>query len=101
MYKLLYTVYIRDGNGPGRPRAGPENPGPRALRAEMGLMIFHLKPNSYFHTEHGERKTELGSFQFIIPRTDAWSNILFSMGKLKFAQLSIFIRARCSVPRAD
>ena len=24
-------------------RAGPENPGPRALRAETGLMIFHLR----------------------------------------------------------
>ena len=34
---------IRDGNGPGRPRAGPENPGPRALRAETGLMIFYLR----------------------------------------------------------
>ena len=27
--------------GPGR--AGPENPGPRALRAETGLMIFLFK----------------------------------------------------------
>ena len=27
----------------GRPRAGPENPGLRALRAETGLMIFHLR----------------------------------------------------------
>ena len=40
----------RDGNGPGRPRAGPENPGPRALRAlraETGLMIFYFKSPPY------------------------------------------------------
>ena len=42
MYEIEY-VGIRDGNGPGRPRAGPENPGPRALRAETGLMIFYLR----------------------------------------------------------
>ena len=30
-------------HGPGRPRAGPENPGPPALRAETGLMIFYLR----------------------------------------------------------
>ena len=35
-------VGTRDGHGPGRPRAGPgragpENPGPRAVRAETGL----------------------------------------------------------------
>ena len=43
-------VYVKDGKtGPG-PRAetgraglGPENPGPRALRAETGLMIFYLR----------------------------------------------------------
>ena len=33
-------------------------------------------------------------------RTHDRSNILFSMGKLKFAQLSIFIRAPFSVLRA-
>ena len=33
-------VQARDHNVPGCPRAGPENPGPRALRAETGLMIF-------------------------------------------------------------
>ena len=42
LQRILNNV-IRDGNGPGRPRAGPENPGPRALRAETGLMIFHLR----------------------------------------------------------
>ena len=36
-------IFIRDGNEPGRPRARPENPGLRALRAETGLMIFHLR----------------------------------------------------------
>ena len=40
-----YTVVTRDGHGPGGPRAGagragPENPGPRAVRAETGLKIF-------------------------------------------------------------
>ena len=34
------NVKIRDDNGPGRPRAGPENPGPRALWAETGLKLF-------------------------------------------------------------
>ena len=29
--------------GPGRAGLGPENPGPRALRAETGLMIFYLR----------------------------------------------------------
>ena len=111
MYKLLYTVYIRDDNGPGRPRAGPKNPGPQALRAEMGLMILHLKPNSYFHTEQGawsteKRRTQNGARIISIhnstyKRMIIWSNILFPMGKLKFAELSIFIRAPCSVPRAD
>ena len=58
MIKGKYTIHIRyfcisyvptrDGNGPGRPRAGsgwagPENPGPRALRAETGLKIFYLR----------------------------------------------------------
>ena len=33
-------LWVRDGNGPGRPWAGPENSGPRALRAETGLMFF-------------------------------------------------------------
>ena len=36
-------VDSRDGNGPGRPRAGPENPGPRASQAETGLKFFYLK----------------------------------------------------------
>ena len=31
----------RAARGPSR--AGPENPGPRALRAETGLMNFHLR----------------------------------------------------------
>ena len=40
-----YTLGTRDGHGPGGPRAGagragPENPGPRAVRAETGLKIF-------------------------------------------------------------
>ena len=29
--------------GPKRAGPGPENPGPRALRAETGLMIFYLR----------------------------------------------------------
>ena len=38
-------VTLRGGHGPGGPRAGagragPENPGPRAVRAETGLKIF-------------------------------------------------------------
>ena len=37
--KRIYII-IRDGHGPGRPRAGPANPGPRAVRAETGLKIF-------------------------------------------------------------
>ena len=36
-------VLVRDGNGPGRPRTEPENPGPRALQAETGRMIFYLR----------------------------------------------------------
>ena len=54
-------------------------------------------------TEHGARSTEHGPFQFILPRRDhaiAWSNILFTMGKLEFPQLSFFVRAACSVLRA-
>ena len=49
-YLEQYTLYsigiwIRDGHGPGGPRAGagragPENPGPRAVRAETGLKFF-------------------------------------------------------------
>ena len=39
----IYLLVARDGNGPGRPRAGPENPGPRALRVETGLLIFYLR----------------------------------------------------------
>ena len=31
------------GPARGPERAGPENPGPRALRAETGLMIFYLR----------------------------------------------------------
>ena len=38
MLQRILNNVIRDGNGPGRPRAGPENPGPRTLRAETGLM---------------------------------------------------------------
>ena len=42
------NIATRDGNGPGRPRAGPgragpENPGPRASRAQTGLKFFYLK----------------------------------------------------------
>ena len=40
---VIYNINIRDGNGPGRPQAGPENPGPRALRAETGLKFFYLR----------------------------------------------------------
>ena len=40
-YYIIYNVHIKDGTG--RPRAGPENPGPRSLRAETGLMIFYLR----------------------------------------------------------
>ena len=44
----ITIICIRDGNGPGRPRAGPgragpENPRPRASRAKPGLKIFYLK----------------------------------------------------------
>ena len=42
-FNVTDLVLIRDGNGPGNPRAGPENPGPRALRAETGLIIFYLR----------------------------------------------------------
>ena len=45
-HRLPYPIKTdpsRDGNGPGRPRAGPENPGPRASRAQTGLKIFYLK----------------------------------------------------------
>ena len=38
MLQRILNNVIRDGNGPGRPRAGPDNPGQRALRAETGLM---------------------------------------------------------------
>ena len=34
---------VRLGPARGPKRAGPENPGPRALRAETGLMIFYLR----------------------------------------------------------
>ena len=45
---LLLTVRSRDGKTRPGPlaetgRAGPENPGPRALRAETGLIIFYLR----------------------------------------------------------
>ena len=43
----MYTVHILEmvklGPARGPKRAGPENPGPRALRAETGLMIFLFK----------------------------------------------------------
>ena len=39
----IYNSHYRDVNGPGGPRAGPENPGPRALRAETGLKWFYLR----------------------------------------------------------
>ena len=38
MLQRILNNVIRDGNGPGRPRAGPENPGRRALLVETGLM---------------------------------------------------------------
>ena len=48
----MNKIYVlsRDGNGQGGPRAsagragpGPENPGPRALRAQTGLKFFYLR----------------------------------------------------------
>ena len=39
--KTLYKVYSRLEMATGR--AGPENPGPRASRAQTGLKFFYLK----------------------------------------------------------
>ena len=45
MSKIYIFVLEMANLGPARgpKRAGPENPGPRALRAETGLMIFYLR----------------------------------------------------------
>ena len=45
LFEYIRTIRIRDGHGPGGPRAGagragPENPGPWAVRAETGLKFF-------------------------------------------------------------
>ena len=43
---LLEMANLGPARGPKRAdtgRTGPENPGPRALRAETGLMIFYLR----------------------------------------------------------
>ena len=46
---ILYTLEMANLGPARRPkqadtgRDGPENPGPRAFRVEMGLMIFYLR----------------------------------------------------------
>ena len=40
---VLEMAKLGPALGPKRAGPGPENPGPRALRAETGLMIFYLR----------------------------------------------------------
>ena len=44
IYNIIYKLEMATGRASrGQSRAGPENPGPRASRAETGLKIFYLK----------------------------------------------------------